>query len=152
MLERIKSNIRFSLSLRIATRYALFLLGSMFWATLVFTLAYAATILPAYIEQGKEIIAAYEETGGAGRNAARNSELLSVRIESPDGAVVYDGLNEDDFLLFRIADKILYIRITLHDNNGTAYTFVASAAPYQRQYLIFTAHARGAGYPPASCR
>jgi len=136
MLERLKSNIRFSLSLRIAMRYALFLLSATFSAAFLFTLVYTATILPAYIDDAKTIMTAYDATGTAGSGG---SGLIWARISESDGRIVYNSIanvTDENFRLLKIADGTLWVRAGTVTNEGTEFIFIANIRPYQQQYFI----------------
>ncbi|NLM62672.1 MAG: HAMP domain-containing protein, partial [Clostridiales bacterium] len=66
-----------------------------------------------------------------------STELVSARIEAPDGTVAYDGLSRDDnFRLIDLSDGTLYVKFTVRGEDGTSYIFVANSGEYSRQYII----------------
>ena len=129
MWERIKSNIRFSLSLRIALRYALFLAGSFFGVLLAFTAAYLLSIAPHYIQEGQVLTAQLEQP-----EFHNPWTDLDVKATDAQDRVVYDD-TQGAPLLFSGSQRGLRLGVRVY-SNGYTFTFVAYLAAYVRQYLI----------------
>ena len=115
-MNKLLSNIRFSLSLRIALRYALFLLRTTISVVVIFTLVFVGTLIPKYGEQIGAIEQSYNEN-----TAIPETELVSVRILAPDGTVVHDGLSREEFQavdlsgdkFIDIVDRKIYLKFNL---------------------------------------
>lgn len=113
-------------------RYALFLLGSTVSAAIIFTFVFIAALIPEYAGHVDMIIGRYADEA-----VGHSTELVSARIEAPDGTVAYDGLSRDDnFRLIDLSDGTLYVKFTVRGEDGTSYIFVANSGEYSRQYII----------------
>lgn len=130
-LNKLLSNIRFSLSLRIAIRYALFLLGATVSTAIIFTIVYIATLFPKYADHINEIGNLY-----AANADEIGTELASVRIFAPDGTVVYDGLSHDNFKFIDLAGGKIFVKFTVISDDDTSFQYVVNSGEYLTQYLI----------------
>jgi len=108
------------------------LLGSTVSAAIIFTFVFIAALIPEYAGHVDMIIGRYADEA-----VGHSTELVSARIEAPDGTVAYDGLSRDDnFRLIDLSDGTLYVKFTVRGEDGTSYIFVANSGEYSRQYII----------------
>ncbi|MDL2273937.1 HAMP domain-containing histidine kinase [Oscillospiraceae bacterium OttesenSCG-928-G22] len=128
MLETLKSNFRFSLSLRIALRYSLFLLRSLVPVLLIFTIAFLFAISPAYVGDIRRTIELYE----AGEFTAP-PDRVALRVTEND-TVVYDTL-PCDFFFFTVDGGRPLFRIDW-TRNGRTFSFALDVSPYLTAYWI----------------
>lgn len=150
-MNKLLSNIRFSLSLRIALRYALFLLRTTISVVVIFTLVFVGTLIPKYGEQIGAIEQSYNEN-----TAIPETELVSVRILAPDGTVVHDGLSREEFQavdlsgdkFIDIVDRKIYLKFNLKKENNSSsesstgfasFDYIINSGDYFRQYLFLAA-------------
>lgn len=108
------------------------MLGSTVSAAIIFTFVFIAALIPEYADHVDMIIGRYADEA-----VGHSTELVSARIEAPDGTVAYDGLSRDDnFRLIDLSDGTLYVKFTVRGEDGTSYIFVANSGEYSRQYII----------------
>lgn len=131
MFERIKSNIRFSLTMRIALRYALFLFASTFSILFIFTLVYIVSVALPHVQEARDIISRYET-----REAYAGTDIMSVKVVDTTGVVVHDEPPYADFEFIQYYNDSLYVSVSHNMPEGTVFRFTVKASAYTLQYSM----------------